>query len=99
MNFCGSFCNLTVEFAVQVIDVGSQMQEIPTFVVLGSSCLTIAIVILSAYYTAVICWNWSRQYYGKRLNDLGLTLTPFTYYLDICPDKYSLTYGESEVHF
>ncbi|XP_078349602.1 cation channel sperm-associated auxiliary subunit epsilon-like [Oculina patagonica] len=52
-----SFCNLTVEFGVQVRGVRSMMEEIPTFVVLGSSCLTIIILLLSAYYTAVLCSN------------------------------------------
>ncbi|KAJ7365295.1 hypothetical protein OS493_005399 [Desmophyllum pertusum] len=50
-----SLCNLTVEFGVQVYGTRSVMEEIPTFVVLGSSCLTIIILLLSGYYTAVLC--------------------------------------------
>ncbi|XP_067029258.1 cation channel sperm-associated auxiliary subunit epsilon-like [Acropora muricata] len=45
-----SFCNLTVEFAVQVICARSLFQELPTFVTLGSCCLTITVVLFSAYY-------------------------------------------------
>ncbi|XP_067031339.1 cation channel sperm-associated auxiliary subunit epsilon-like [Acropora muricata] len=45
-----SFCNLTVEFAVQVICARSLFQELPTFVTLGSCCLTIMAVLFSAYY-------------------------------------------------
>ncbi|XP_044171367.1 cation channel sperm-associated protein subunit epsilon-like [Acropora millepora] len=45
-----SFCNLTVEFAVQVICARSLFQELPTFVTLGSCCLTIMAVVFSAYY-------------------------------------------------
>ena len=54
-NFYGSFCNLTVELAVQVNGVQSMMEEIPTFVVLGSSCLIIIILVLSAHYTSILC--------------------------------------------
>lgn len=50
-----SFCNLTLEFGVQVHGVRSAMQEIPTFVVLGSACLTIIILVLSVYRTAALC--------------------------------------------
>lgn len=49
-----SFCNLTLEFGVQVHGVRSAMQEIPTFVVLGSACLTIIILVLSVYRTAAL---------------------------------------------
>ncbi|XP_067029259.1 cation channel sperm-associated auxiliary subunit epsilon-like isoform X1 [Acropora muricata] len=45
-----SLCNLTVEFAVQVICARSLFQELPTFVILGSCCLTIMAVVFSAYY-------------------------------------------------
>ncbi|XP_044163679.1 cation channel sperm-associated protein subunit epsilon-like isoform X2 [Acropora millepora] len=45
-----SFCNLTVEFAVQVICARSLFQELPTFVTLGSCCLTITVLLFSAYY-------------------------------------------------
>ncbi|XP_015759432.1 PREDICTED: uncharacterized protein C1orf101-like isoform X2 [Acropora digitifera] len=45
-----SFCNLTVEFAVQVICARSLFQELATFVTLGSCCLTITVVPFSAYY-------------------------------------------------
>ena len=55
LNFHGSFCNLTAEFAVQVVGARSLEEEIPTFVVLGSSCLIIIIMVLSAYYTNVLC--------------------------------------------
>lgn len=50
-----SFCNLTVEFGVQVHGARSAMQEIPTFVVLGSACLTIVTLLVSGYYTFVMC--------------------------------------------
>ncbi|RMX37380.1 hypothetical protein pdam_00013806, partial [Pocillopora damicornis] len=50
-----SFCNLTVEFGVQVHGVRSAMQEIPTFVVLGSACLTIMALMLSAFHTTALC--------------------------------------------
>ncbi|XP_066026029.1 cation channel sperm-associated auxiliary subunit epsilon-like [Pocillopora verrucosa] len=50
-----SFCNLTVEFGVQVHGVRSAMQEIPTFVVLGSACLTIVVLMLSAFHTTALC--------------------------------------------
>ena len=53
-----SFCNLTVEFGVQVHGVRSAMQEIPTFVVLGSACLTIVVLMLSAFHTAALCSEW-----------------------------------------
>ncbi|XP_020603543.1 uncharacterized protein C1orf101-like [Orbicella faveolata] len=52
-----SFCNLTMEFGVQVYGAGSAMEEIPTFVVLGSSCLATVILLFSGYYTAVLCSN------------------------------------------
>lgn len=52
-----SFCNLTTEFGVQVYGAQSAMEEIPTFVVLGSSCLATIILLLSGYYTAVLCSN------------------------------------------
>lgn len=53
---CGLiFCNLTVEFGVQVHGVRSAMQEIPTFVVLGSACLTIVVLMLSAFHTIALC--------------------------------------------
>ena len=55
LNFHGSFCNLTSEFAVQVVGAMSLEEEIPTFVVLGSSCLIIMIMVLSTYYTNVLC--------------------------------------------
>ena len=53
--FPNSFCNLTVEIAVQVNAVRGLMEEIPTFVVLGSSSLTSTIMVVSAYYTLFRC--------------------------------------------
>ena len=53
--FPNSFCNLTVEIAVQVNAVRGLMEEIPTFVVLGSSSLIIIIMVVSAYYTLFRC--------------------------------------------
>ena len=52
-----SFCNLTVEFGVQVYGTESPMEEIPTFLVLGSSCLATIILLFSVYYTSVLCSN------------------------------------------
>jgi len=52
-----SFCNLTVEFGVQVYSAESPMEEIPTFLVLGSSCLATIILLFSVYYTSVLCSN------------------------------------------
>ncbi|XP_068684559.1 cation channel sperm-associated auxiliary subunit epsilon-like [Montipora foliosa] len=48
-----SFCNLTMEFAVQVTGASSFYEELPSFVTLGSSCLTIVFVVLSAYYVTI----------------------------------------------
>jgi len=53
-----SFCNLTVEFAVQVICARSLFQELPTFVTLGSCCLTITVVLFSAYYITTFFSTW-----------------------------------------
>ena len=53
--FPNSFCNLQVEIAVQVNAVRGLMEEIPTFVVLGSSSLIIIIMVVSAYYTLFRC--------------------------------------------
>jgi len=52
-----SFCNLTVEFGVQVYSAESPMEEVPTFLVLGSSCLATLILLFSVYYTSVLCSN------------------------------------------
>ena len=42
-----------MEFAVQVTGTSSFYEELPSFVTLGSSCLTIVFVVLSAYYVTI----------------------------------------------